>query len=673
MSREDVENTNKLLFKICMEGEWNEVVDIYKKNKKAHEARITRSGDTALHVAVSDGQENVVEELVKLICCEQDEHRKALRIGNKRGNTALHYAASLGSVKMCHCIASKAPSLLSIRNVDGETPLFLAALHGRKEAFLSLHYHCHANPKTPNYSICRRNDGDTILHCAIAGDYFDLAFQIIHLYEDLANWVNERGSSPLHILASKPSAFRSGSRLRRFEAIVYYVTDPLTRFLKNKLPRKDQTGTQGDVEASKEMATNGAETKCSGSETRDSSSPLFPANYKCCVDLFKFAYKLTLVILGKGRMYEYDDNGRDPHENLRGKAREIAPSSFEGWDDTLATITEKQQSSTTKGEARQQNNDEKHIKGEMLETPILIAAKNGVTELVEKILELFPVAIHDMDAKKKNIVLLAVENRQSHLYEFLLKWKNRKESIFKKVDNEGNSALHLAAKYGDLKPWRIPGAALQMHGEIKWYLYVKESMPPRFFGRYNKDNKTPREIFTETHRELVKSGGDWLIKTSESCSVVAALVATVAFTTSTTVPGGFHDTTGLPILEDKPAFDIFAISSLIALCCSVTSVVLFLSILTSRYQENDFGKSLPRKIIFGLTSLFMSITSMLVSFCGAFFFVLKDKFRSAAYPVYAVTCLPVTLFALAQFPLYLDLIWATFKKVPQRRYKTTLL
>lgn len=183
---------------------------------------------------------------------------------------------------------------------------------------------------------------------------------------------------------------------------------------------------------------------------------------------------------------------------------------------------------------------------------------------------------------------------------------------------------------------------------------------------------TPKEVFSKTHKDLLKSGMEWLNKTSESCSLVAALIATVAFATSATVPGGVDEKTGMPTLEDRPAFNIFAIASLVALCCSVTAVVLFLSILTSRYQENDFGKSLPRKLIFGLTSLFMSITAMLVSFCAGHFFVLKDKLKYAALPVYTVICFPVTLFALAQFPLYFDLIWATFKTVPQRSYKTTL-
>lgn len=103
------------------------------------------------------------------------------------------------------------------------------------------------------------------------------------------------------------------------------------------------------------------------------------------------------------------------------------------------------------------------------DTPILIAAKNGVVEMVEKILHLFPVAIHDLNADQKNIVLLAVENRHPHVYKLLLDKNILKGSAFRIVDSQGNSALHLAAKLGDHKPWLIPGAALQMQWELKWY------------------------------------------------------------------------------------------------------------------------------------------------------------------------------------------------------------
>lgn len=99
----------------------------------------------------------------------------------------------------------------------------------------------------------------------------------------------------------------------------------------------------------------------------------------------------------------------------------------------------------------------------------MVAAKNGVMEIIEKIVELFPVAIQDLNEDKKNIVLLAVEHRQPHVYQFLLKKNIYKESLFHQLDKDENSALHLAARLGDYKPWLIPGEALQMHWEHKWY------------------------------------------------------------------------------------------------------------------------------------------------------------------------------------------------------------
>lgn len=93
----------------------------------------------------------------------------------------------------------------------------------------------------------------------------------------------------------------------------------------------------------------------------------------------------------------------------------------------------------------------------------------GVTEMVEKILDKFPVAIQDLNSDNKNVVLLAIENRQPHVYSLLLKRETMKENVFRQLDNQGNSALHLAATFGEYTPWLIPGGALQMQWEIKWY------------------------------------------------------------------------------------------------------------------------------------------------------------------------------------------------------------
>jgi hypothetical protein len=51
----------------------------------------------------------------------------------------------------------------------------------------------------------------------------------------------------------------------------------------------------------------------------------------------------------------------------------------------------------------------------------------------------------------------------------LLKQNIPRVGVFRAVDKDGNGALHLAANLGEYKPWLIPGAALQMQWEIKWY------------------------------------------------------------------------------------------------------------------------------------------------------------------------------------------------------------
>ena len=202
--------------------------------------------------------------------------------------------------------------------------------------------------------------------------------------------------------------------------------------------------------------------------------------------------------------------------------------------------------------------------------------------------------------------------------------------------------------------------------------FVKNSMPPHFFSHYNNKNQTPKEIFTDHHDELVRRGGKWLNNTSSSCSVIATLIATVAFATSATIPGSFNEGTGRPNFEHQLAFNLFAISSLVALCFSVTSMVMFLAILSSRHQEDDFHRDLPKKLLLGLTTLFISISAVLVSFCAGHFFILRDELKRAAFPVYAITCLPISIFALVEFPLYFDVVWTTFRKVPRPRYKLNL-
>ena len=97
----------------------------------------------------------------------------AQMIQNKMGNTLLHQAASIGNVSMCKCIATMNAELVGSCNKKNETPLFLAAHQGKKKAFLCLLEMCGDQA----FKYCRRDDGETILHCGIAGEYFGEHFK----------------------------------------------------------------------------------------------------------------------------------------------------------------------------------------------------------------------------------------------------------------------------------------------------------------------------------------------------------------------------------------------------------------------------------------------------------------------------------------------------------------
>ena len=54
------------------------------------------------------------------------------------------------------------------------------------------------------------------------------------------------------------------------------------------------------------------------------------------------------------------------------------------------------------------------------------------------------------------------------------------------------------------------------------------------------------------------------------------------------VPGGNNDKEEIPIFRQNQAFTVFVILDVAALVFSTTSILIFLSMLTSRYAENDF-------------------------------------------------------------------------------------
>ncbi|KAH7841902.1 hypothetical protein Vadar_019404 [Vaccinium darrowii] len=213
---------------------------------------------------------------------------------------------------------------------------------------------------------------------------------------------------------------------------------------------------------------------------------------------------------------------------------------------------------------------------EIFTEPLRNATCLGIHEIVEEILESFPSGIHLRSEKNQSLFHLAiVYRREKEVGKFIL---------------------------------------------------------PQAREHMNADGKTPQEVFTETHKDLVKEGEKWMKDTATSCTIVAALITTVVFAAAITVPGGTNSDNGLPFFLEARTFTLFGISDALAMFSSSTSLLMFLSVLTSRYGERDFLYSLPRRLIIGLVTLFLSIISMMIAFGATLKIVLGEKRRGLLFP-----------------------------------------
>ncbi|KAK4440354.1 Ankyrin repeat-containing protein ITN1 [Sesamum alatum] len=164
-----------------------------------------------------------------------------------------------------------------------------------------------------------------------------------------------------------------------------------------------------------------------------------------------------------------------------------------------------------------------------------------------------------------------------------------------------------------------------MQRELLWFKEVEKVVPPSHLEERNRQGLRPRELFSKKHKSLLANGEKWMKETANNCMIVATLIATVAFAAAFTLPGGNNGDTGMPILIKRTWFTVFAVSNAVALFCSTASVITFLSILTSRYQEDDFLVSLPTKLMFGLTTLMFSIVGVIFAFTTTFFLLFNDQ------------------------------------------------
>ncbi|KAJ0746667.1 putative PGG domain-containing protein [Helianthus annuus] len=207
---------------------------------------------------------------------------------------------------------------------------------------------------------------------------------------------------------------------------------------------------------------------------------------------------------------------------------------------------------------------------------LFVAAETGNTIFIVELIRLYPDLIWKVNDHNQSIFHIVVKHRRKGICNFLYEIGSMKDLITPLRDENDNNMLHLVGKSAKQKRLQE-----DVSGE------VEAMIPPTYRERKNKDGLTPHELSTEEHKDLVLQGEKWMKGTTIHCMVVAALIATIVFAAAFTAP----QMTGIPIFHSEANFMVFVVADAISLSASATSILMFLSILTSRYAERDFLQS----------------------------------------------------------------------------------
>ncbi|KAH8493403.1 hypothetical protein Peur_061767 [Populus x canadensis] len=345
------------------------------------------------------------------------------------------------------------------------------------------------------------------------------------------------------------------------------------------------------------------------------------------------------------------------------------------WELTYSSIDQSKPKIHKYGEKGGQERQEVHLSNKILdkeeslgETPLILATKSGCVEIVEEILKLYPQAVEHIDDEGRNVLHVAIKYRQRKIFELVKGMDVPMKRLTRKIDGDGNSILHtVGRKRKDfVSDEKMEGPAFLLQEELLWFERVKEVTPSHFMNHQNNMKLTAEGYFITANSELRNLAKEWLKTTAEGCSVVAVLIATVAFAAAYTVPGGPNQSTGVPVLVNKPFFVVFTVTDVLSLTFALTSVVTFLSILTSPFRFKDFKHTLPNKLMVGFTFLFLSVAMMMVAFGATIILMIYSKESWTKITLYAVSFIPVGIFALSYFPLYpsLSKTYNLLQKIP---------
>ncbi|XP_076893101.1 uncharacterized protein LOC143545028 [Bidens hawaiensis] len=600
-------------------GDWETALGIFNEDEYALIGRLDENGSTVLHLTVRNLDNTTF--LDKLLDHMKEKKMPLLELFDDGNFTVLQEAVLFDNKYAVKKLVDKEKHLLfRLKGWGGDLPLLSAAISGERTTFEYLFEACKQHIgllTTPDDKYRNPFKGEAcflLFNFTIMSGYFDVSYVLLKdHYDELNNTDDPLPGDTLYYLARKPNAFLSGKlpyniwqsdsySRRRLVSIPNYLGD----FIKLVGMRIRKTS---DIENQETKTTNPAARK----------SYIESVPYIKTLNEEKVQHNRVLTIL----KFICEKDGR------------------------LENTVDKQQ---------------------RFERALILAVENDIPEVIETITREFPQSIKILK-DDKSLIELSIINRSGKAYHILAQayprdMRNRVN--YKLLDLVGNLNLTPQEKLN-----MVPGAALQMQMELKWFEEVrnfvdrhelKNNLDIEKGTQYDQQRgkEISRMVFKKEHEGLRQKGEEWMKKTADSYTITAALIITIVFAAAITVPGGNNGETGKAIYKTRASFIVFIVSDAISFFTSTTSLLLFLSILTARYEHEDFLYKLPKRLILGLVMLFMSVTTMLIAFSAALYIMSGQENRWILVPITAITCLPIVSFVTLQLPLLYDLISSTY-------------